>query len=259
MSWGGVTFQDRPAMPWAHAYKGYEYDPCGKMFLLNRAYDVRAREWEPKAYPGLKSGGLMHSLVEHTPHGVVCLSQHGLYRFDAAAGEWKKLPWKGPGFGRAWCDGHALLYDSKRDCLWMAHTQIFRYDFKTGAVTKLDVKRPAVLKDPLRKFALMREQAYLPDADLLLLMRRGPGKDGKLKNIAWDPNTLKYYWVDLPFIEKGKPAKVGGFSWACAIAYDPTYKAVLLNESRARRVWALKFDRKTARMEEVRDAAPAGK
>jgi len=253
MSWSGVTFQDRPAMPWAHAYKGYEYDPCGRMFLLNRAYDVRAREWEPKPYPGLKNGGLMRSLVEHTPHGVVCLSQHGLFRFDAKAAKWEKLPWKGPGFGRAWCDGHALLYDSKRDSLWMAHAHIFRYDFKTGTVVKLDVKRPAVLKNPLRTFALMREQAYLPDADLLLLMRVAKGPGGKPRNIAWDPNTLKYYWVDLPFVDKGKPAKGVGFSWACAIAYDPTYKVVLLNDSRSRRVWALKFDRKTAKMTEVSD------
>jgi len=41
-----------------HAYQAYAYDPpSGKMFYLNRAYDVRKGEWDPAPYPGLKSSG----------------------------------------------------------------------------------------------------------------------------------------------------------------------------------------------------------
>ena len=155
MSWGGTTFSGRPAMPWAHAYQAYEYSPGGKMCLLNSVYDVRAREWQQSA-KGLKSKGLMKSMVEYTPHGAVCLSEAGLLKYDATKNEWSALPWKGPAFGKAWCDGHALCYDSERDCLWAANTRIFKYDFKSGTVEKLPVTPPSALGRGKRVWSLWR-------------------------------------------------------------------------------------------------------
>ncbi len=253
MSWGGMSFSGiagRPAMPWAHAYQAYAYDPSGLMFLLSHTYDVHAREWTPTRPPGLKSDGLMRSAVAWTPHGVVCLSTQGLYQFDAEAGEWKKLPWEGPDFGKVWCDGHALFYDRTRDCLWAANDRIFRYDFKTGKAERLDVTPPAALG----KWALWREQAHLPEADLVLLMRPFKSPDGKLKQVAWEPSSGKYYWVDLTWLDGDKQIDTPGLSWACALQYDPEFGVALLNDSRHRRVWALRFDRKSAGLEEIVDA-----
>jgi len=56
---------------------------------------------------------------------------------DCRAGE--------PKVERVWCDGHGMVYDSKRDCLWIAPGRdIYRYDFKTGQSEKVDAKVPTL-------------------------------------------------------------------------------------------------------------------
>jgi hypothetical protein len=42
------------------------------------------------------------------------------------------------------------------------------------------------------------------------------------------------------------------FSWSDALRYDPKLKLTLLNNSRAQKVWCMRFDRKTAQLEEVK-------
>jgi hypothetical protein len=234
-----LSFQDRPQVP-VHAYQAYAYDPpSGKMFYLDRAYDVAARQWDVEPCPGLQHKGCMGTLLETTPGGVVALSEFGLFRFEAKEKAWKKLPWNGPAFGGAWCDGHALCYDSKRDCLWAANKEIFRYDLKTGAAEKLAVKPPKRVGD----FALWREQAHIPDADLILLMQSFPGPDGKETGVAFDPGEKKYYAVELG----GKPRTD---RWTSALHYDPKLGLALINDGFSG-VWALRFDRKTAKMTEI--------
>jgi Galactose oxidase, central domain len=242
-----LSFASRPQVP-VHAYQAYAYDPpSGKMFYLSRAYDVRKGEWDPEPYPGLKSSGCMKTLLETTPHGVFALSGHGLYKFEAKEKSWKKMPWNGPKFGNAWCDGHALCYDSKRDCLWMANSSIFKYDIKSGTVTKSLASKPAVLG----KFALWREQVHIPEADLILLMRMFKSPDGKMKNVAWDPESGKYHFVELAFNSGGKTKvmKKNPFSWSQALHYDRKLKLVLL--STQREPIFLRFDRKTAKLKEI--------
>jgi hypothetical protein len=241
------SFSNRPHVP-VHAYQAYAYDPpSGKMFYLSWAYDAVKGEWDPDPYSGLKSGGAMRTLLETTPHGVFSLSESGLFRFDAKEKAWKKMSWQGPAFGRAWCDGHALCYDSKRDCLWMANKNIFKYDIKTGTVTKAKAQIPGFLG----KFALWREQVYIPDADLILLMRLFKAPDGKVKNVAWEPDTGKYYFIEMPFMSRGKPAKIKkSFSWSHALHYDAKLKLVILNTQRE--PIFLRFDRATAKLEEAK-------
>ncbi|MEX0703329.1 MAG: kelch repeat-containing protein [Planctomycetales bacterium] len=235
-----LSFQDRPQIP-VHAYQAYAYDPpSGKMFYLDRAYDVASRQWDVDPYPGLEHRGVMHTLLASTPHGVVALSDRGLFRFDAKEKAWKKLPWKSTG-ERVWCDGNGLVYDSKRDCLWYATGDIYKYDFKTGTVEKLDVRRPKRLGE----WALWREQAYLPEADLILLMQQFKGPDGKEVNVAFDPAARKYYTVAL----EGSPR---ADRWTAALHYDPKLGVALLHDGRSE-VWALQFDRNSARMREISD------
>jgi galactose oxidase-like protein len=239
-----------------HAYKTYCYDPTAKrMFYLNRAYDPARHTWNPVPFPGLQSSGCLKTFMAPTPKGAVTYSSKGLFRFDAKTRRWNKLPWKGPAFGAIWCDGHCLCYDSKRNCLWLSnHKFILKYDLATGTAEKIAVKKPKALG----KFILYREQVYLPDADLILLMRVFRKPDGKLANVAWSPAKNKFYWVDLAFVEKNKTIDLKAkrpkvrFSWSDALRYDPKLKLVLLNNCSARRVWALKFDHKSAKMEEMK-------
>jgi len=246
-----LSYADRVHVP-IHAYKAYCYDAtAGRMLYFDRAYNPAVREWEPTPFPGLEHRGPMHSFMAPTPRGAITYSEKGLFRFDAKAGQWQKLPWDGPAFGPIWCDGHALRYDPKRDCLWLANDKdIFRYDLATGKATKLGITKPKALG----QFIFWGEEVYLPDADLMLLMKLFQSPDGKLRNIVWDPTDARFYWVDLTFEAKGKPVefKENPFSWSDALCYDPELKLALLNNSSAHKVWALKFDRKAARMEAVR-------
>ncbi|MCX7804351.1 MAG: kelch repeat-containing protein [Planctomycetota bacterium] len=246
-----LSFNDRCHVP-IHAYKAYCYDPtAGKMFYFDRAYNPAVREWEPAPFPGVEHRGPMHSHMESTPKGAVVYSEKGLFRFDAASGAWKKLPWDGPKFGAIWCDGHSLCYDSKRDCLWLASDKaIFRYEMATGKAEKADVKKPAALG----QFFFWGEEVYLPEADLILLMQLFKKPDGTPSNAAFDPSSGKFFWVDLKFAEEdGKPVsfKDNPFSWHDALAYDPELKLVVLNNSSARKVWVLRFERKTAALAEM--------
>jgi hypothetical protein len=253
-----LSFGDRPHVP-VHAYRAYAY--CGaskKMFYGNRAYDPLTREWEPKAYPGLKWRGVMKSHLSPTPNGVVCFSSYGLYRLNAKEKKWVKLPWKGKGpprggfDGGAWCDGPAMIYDSKRDCLWMTYpTTMYKYSFATGTVEKVAVTKPKALG----KSALFQyEGEYVPEADMIMTMvlvnREGHG----VGNYAYDPNDGKFYGMDLKFVEGGKEVKFKRniFNHSDALAYDPKLKLLLINNSSRGKVWVAKLDAKKARLQELK-------
>lgn len=251
-----VSFNDRPHVP-IHAYKAYCYDPTAqKMFYFDRAYDPAVREWVPKAYPGLEHRGPMHSHMEPTPAGAITYSAQGMFRFDAKSEQWVKLPWNGPNPNDIWCDGDSLVYDSKRDCLWLAReNDIYRYDMATGNVVKSTPDKPR----ELGKYLFWGEEAYLPGPDLILLMKLFQKPDGEFANVAWSPESGKFHWIDLKFVENGRELRFrnSSFSWHDALHYDPELDLVLLNNSSARKVWALKFDRGTAKLTEM-DAGNAG-
>jgi hypothetical protein len=220
------------------------------MFYFERAYDPLVREWVPAAFPGLDHRGPMNSHMKATPAGAITYSDKGLFRFDAKAGAWVKLPWNGPKATGAWCDGPCMVYDSKRNCLWMAYDkEIYKYDFAAGKGEKLTPAKPKALG----QWLLPGEAVYLPEADLILAMCPAKGADGKVRNYAWDPNDGKFYWVGLAYVEGGKEVGAPGLSWSDALAYDPELKLVVLNNSSAQKVWALKFDRQSAKPEEIKD------
>lgn len=246
-----LSFRDRRHVP-IHAYKAYTYDPtAGKMFYFDRAYDPLVRDWVPAPYPGLKHNGPMKSHMKATPAGAVTFSAHGLFRFDAKAGAWVKLPWTGPmPEGGIWCDGPCMVYDSKRNCLWMTfEKEIYKYDFALGAGEKLMPAKPKAIG----QWLLPGEAVYLPDDDLILAMAPAKRADGKLVNYVWNPNDGKFYWVESKFVADGKDVefKDNPFSWSDALAYDPELKLVLLNNSSASRVWAFKFDCQAAKLTEI--------
>jgi hypothetical protein len=149
-----------------------------------------------------------------------------------------------------------MCYDSKRNCLWLApRKEIFRYDIGSGMVAKV----PAAVPRVLGKFALMREQVHVPDADLILLMRLFKNPGGQLANVAFDPRTGRYHFIELPFVSRGKPHTfrrpgANPFSWSSALHYDAAFKVILLHHPP--NVWVLRLDRAGAKMSEIRDLLP---
>jgi len=240
-----LSFHDRPQIP-VHTYRAYAYDSLsGRMLYLDRIYNVAEREWEPETVTGLQHGGVMGTLLKPTPHGVVAFSVKGLFRFDGSKRAWEKMP-GAPKVEKVWCDGHGMVYDSKRDCLWIAPGRdIYRYDFKSGQSEKIDVKVPAVVGG----FAFWEEQVYEPGADLVLLMPRFKGAGGTDVNLAFDPEAKNYVALSLPFSD----GKDHNFSWNSAMAYDGKLKVVLLHNPIT--TWALRLDRQSAKTE-VADSPP---
>lgn len=246
-----LSFHDRPHVP-VHAYRAYAYDPVAdRMFYGGRGYAPAAREWDPTPAPGLQWRGVMKSQMEQTPAGVVCYSDLGLFRFDAKAGQWQKLPWEGPSPGGTWCDGPGLCYDSKRDCLWFSNERgIWRYDLATGKAEAIKVAKPKVVG----RYILGGEEVYIPGADVLMTMHLYPKPGGGLAHVAWSPDQNKFFFVELPWVEKGKPANFKGnpFSWHDAMAFDAELGLLLINNSSDQRVWVLRLDAKSLKLEEIK-------
>ena len=107
------------------------------------------------------------------------------------------------------------------------------------------------------KWPLWREPVAIPGTNLIMPMQNYKAPDGKYKNLAVDVVKKKYYWVDLPYMSGGKPAKgrrkrpVPGFGVTSAMQWDARRKLVWLHNPIS--FWVLKFDRKTAKMEEAKD------
>lgn len=249
-----LSFRDRAHVP-MHAYKSYAYDPASKkMFYLQFAYDLQAREWESAPSTGLEHRGCMNTHLRSTPKGVVAVSTRGFFRYDPASHSWNKLPLGGEKISDriAWCDGPAMIYDGKRDCFWMFYTnEIYKYDFASGNVSKVEFTKPAALeKGYIFPYG---EAVYMPDSDLILSRNPVPRPDGSYSPYVFNPNDSKFYWAPMPFIEKGKTQEFKRipFNHSDAIAYDPTLKLALINNSSAYRVWVLKFDHTALKLQEM--------
>jgi Galactose oxidase, central domain len=241
----------QPHIP-VHQYQAYAYDPtCGRMVYLDRAYDVAARAWIDEKISGYKhipyKTTVMYSAVEGTAHGVYYLSDQELKKYDPQKHAWVKVPWKGPDFGRPWCDGTTALYDSKRECIWFANNNIFKYNIKDGQVTKIAPTHHPVKKN--RAFG--REAVYVPELDMIMVQPVGKSKDGKFTNILWDPKTNKFYQVALPWISGGKASVPRGFGWSGAVHYDPANKTVI-QTSGIGSPYVIRFNRKTLKMTELK-------
>ena len=239
--YGGVkTFFDR-VVP-GHSYHYVAYDSSGRYFYRSAVYDVRAREWR-KPLPGFLGTG---EFLISTPHGVVSLSTTGNCRFDAKAERWEKLPWEGPAIRQFGCDQSAVAYDSRRDCLWAFNTEVIKYDFKTGKAEQVKTE----CQPKVKPWFLVRESVCIPDADLVLSPVTVKAKDGWTGWLAWDLTAHKYLAVDLPRNAGGKPGQfeLAGKSQHMALAYDAELNVVLLNDMPNKAVWALRLDRKTAKI-----------
>jgi len=266
---GLLSFRNRPHIP-VHCYQIYAYDPVSDLmvtchFKHTFTYDVRRREWVGKPFrPPFEARAMRVSLAT-TPKGVVAWAGRpapGLFLFDGAKRAWAKLPVsRNP--GGLYCDSSGMCYDSKRDCLWLggSGTSISRYDMKSGQLTRV-TGSPKVLRKKGRG-PTIREMTYVADQDLVLFMPV-KSKNGKPANYCFDPEDGKWYWLEMPYMTPKGPRqpslKYHGYPFDSAMNYDPEHKVVLLLHRmrglKTGRIWLLKLDRKTAKMEEIVDPKP---
>jgi len=271
---GLLTFQNRPQIP-VHGYQSYAYDPVADLMVAaywhyTFTYAPGRREWvgSPFRTP-FSSGNIMRLSLETTPKGVVAWADKGLFLFDAAKRAWNKLPLSGGKLGTPYCDRSGMCYDSRRDCLWLGYdgSSILKYDMKTGKLARF-TGCPATLKDAKKRGPVIREMTYIADQDLVLFMLV-KSKNGKAANYCFDPEDGKWYWLELPYRvgDKTTSPKLDypGYWWSSALNYDAEDKIAILsvrwNDMRSGlryqgRVWLLKLDRKTAKMEEIVDPKP---
>lgn len=220
------SFRNRPTIP-THLWDCVAFDEItGKVVFCIRGgtwlYDPATRAWE---YPPLwEYGGGSKVNMTQTPSGVIYWDQNGrLSIFDAAKRVWSKLPMKGQ-LGGAYCDTGGIIYDSKRDCLWMGHgAGLTKYDMKTGEVTA----DPPSAKP---ECAYMRGAVYLPELDMILTAGRQKNAEGAIGNLAYDLEKKKWVGLELPCSDQQPRVNDQAYSDInLAVAYDPEFKVVILH------------------------------
>jgi len=264
---GFLTFRNRPQIP-VHAYKCYAYDPVADMmvtchFKHTFTYDVGLRKWVGRPFRPPFDIDILRVALVTTPRGVVAWVEKGLFLFDGKARAWKKLPLAGRP-GRPWCDGSGISYDSKRDCLWLGGNagSIGKYDMKTGKYARF-TGCPKALRDAKGRSPGVRAMTCVEDQELMLFSRVKKRK-GRNFNYCFDLNDGKWYWLELPYRVGNKSANPDeGYRTCEALNYDAESKVVMLTVGpgaierggpKKSRVWLLKLDRKTAKMEGIRHA-----
>ncbi len=230
-----------------HVWRAADYGGGGYVATPDAAYNVVERRWEAVRFPGLKHGGYGGIIVKYTPHGAAAWCKQGIYLFKAAEKQW--TPLLTGGVPAPYADGDGLTYDSRRDCLWVSRGKekvLMRFDMKSRKLERTTVAKPAAVG---RYGALCSESAYIPGADLIILMRNFGGKNGARANLIFDPARMKFLTMPAVYTSGGKPFKAPSFHWHSGIAYDAHTGRVFINKC-GKQVWALKFDRKTAKLSE---------
>jgi hypothetical protein len=268
---GGGGGRDLAGVPkmCQHPYRWYAYDPRLKKLVYvpgpaTYVYDPVTRRWESKNYANRRTGeGFM---MIATPHGAVALARGGdrigkLWKFTGDGDGWVELKQTGGNLGVPYCDGHSLVYDSRRDRLiriqperGKARCAVKTFDFKTGEVKGLSVTGSD------RTNAGHREAVYLEHCDAVLtLARKGAtrfhyldiaGSRWRLVEVPPDFGAgSRWRLVEVPpDFGTGWSRRWGtGSGWA----YDAGRKLVLANLGHAQPL-VLRLDPKTAKFEDVK-------
>jgi hypothetical protein len=244
------TFSNRPTVP-THVWDAAAYDPVSDRVVFcvrggTWTYDPAKREWDYPAEPRIV--GMLDVSMKSTPRGVVHWDNKGQLRlFDGKARAWKPVPLTGGAIGGAYGDNTGICYDSKRDCLWLAHDggPMHQVDLATGTVTTHPVVRP--------EFIVMRETAYIPELDMILSAGRAQGSNGEIGNLAYDIELKKWVGIDLPCSD-GKPRLNDKpyTSISLALHFDPALNLAILLGNSQQEVLVARIQKATLKTFEVK-------
>jgi len=160
-----------------------------------------------------------------TPEGVYCWTARGeIFAFDAKVRVWQPVKLSGERLPGSAVDHCGMGYDSKRDRLICFPTaygrpftgQAYAVDRKSGAVQRL---APSGMAGAKAIPSFLRELAYLPDADLLLVVGSTlPANPAGIRpTLAYD--CAANQWVALT-VAGPSPAGKDGRNVSAGAAYD---------------------------------------
>jgi hypothetical protein len=261
----GIDFDGRAS--WGgHVYLGYCYDPASsRLVLVGRtvgrswaAYDPEVGDWVKAGLCPPIGGDVKGVRLCGTSRGAV-LAQGSFALLDPNTWTWKKLPVGGKLATTAKCDQGVLVWDSKRDVLYMSNAgngvrQLWRYDMKTGAAELLKPGGSDTIARDKTFVGRARESVYIPELDLVLFNNfEGGNQNAAGRQIAYDP--AKNRWVLLGVSRPAsKKAKKNPILWLGAqssstIVYDSKRKLVW-GFCQYRKTFVLKLDPETLTVSE---------
>ncbi len=152
---------------------------------------------------------------------------NSVYRLDVAAGQWRKLTRGGP-WPQNLYEMTALVYDSRRDCLWLhgggvERNEMWCFSLQSGLWTRLEPRVEGGGPAPV----CAREAVYLPQRDLFLTWSRQPGNSGAAGEAwAYSPSANTWRRLNIPEPEDREAGIT--LSQNRSVAYDPARDLVLM-------------------------------
>ena len=268
----GFTFNRRP-WPTGHTYQNYAIDPLSRTLLFagrpryTYVYDPDVADWTGRFAkpPAMVYNSCFYTLtLTATPRGVYCWGQgpereHGrLHRFDAQAKVWRPVEIEGD-LPEPAVDFSTMAHDAKRDRLLMLRTpygkppdgQVYELDLETRRVRTLDpTNREAAAG---KKYTIDRA-CYVPGADLVLLCTLLPGEgDGLRRHLAYDCGRNRWVSLRIQYEEADRgPLAPTAVRRSVGLVWDGRRELVWGVDTHRLRVFALRFDAKTADLEPLR-------
>jgi hypothetical protein len=192
----GMTFNGRPDCA-NHTYLHYAYDLVSKRLICpseggTGVYNPDLRDFEFSVDQPFNCH-IYETCSASTPKGVILWGQGGqMWLFDYPGKAWKKFPVTGKPPAPV-CDGSALCYDSKRDCLWMAskdgygsrNIRIWRCNVKSGAIEPMTPANGETIGRSIQ--GSVRESVYVPTLDAVFFNNIINGKE-----LAYDPEKNRW-------------------------------------------------------------------
>ncbi|MCK5528640.1 MAG: hypothetical protein KAI74_03060 [Kiritimatiellae bacterium] len=254
----GMSFNGRPDCE-NHTYSTYTFDPLSKKIISlsyggTAVYDPDKGDYEYSVNTGFHSHSYV-SPVMGTPKGVYSWKPGVMRLFNETERKWEKIKTTGK-IPHPVTDGNGILYDSKRECIWLfkkigygkPFDDLWRFDINKNTVTKMNITNISTVAAKMR---FMREAVYLPKLDLILF-NNVIEKDGVKKHIAYDPNTNAMVLLDITFPKGALPHDISGVS--NALLYD-SKRELIWAPTRYQKMWVLKIDPKTIKIDRFEETA----
>jgi hypothetical protein len=259
----GFNFNRRPWVS-GHTYKAFEYDPAARLMVFvghnpwSYLFDPAVADWTGRTRKpdGMSYNSSFYTLTCcQTPEGIYCWTARGeIFTFDAKARTWQPIKLSGQRLPGSAVDHCGMGYDSRRDrliCFPTAYGQPFTgqayaVDRNSGAVQRLD---PSGMAGATSIPSFLRELAYLPEADLLVVV--GSTLPANSSGIRPTPayDCAANQWVALT-VAGPSPAGKDGRNVSAGAAYDAKRGLIWATDTNGQ-IYVLRLDASSVAREDL--------